>query len=140
MPPFLLKSIFATLSQTNDPTQSEQTVVSYSDWVGSFSLVPVVGLEPTRCRQRRILNPLRLPIPSHRHVVVCSLLFRGPGSPPPQSTGENQGENLQICRNHHNAKPLKNQGSSGVWKRQAHPLLSPLGSFALHHIPRHSAS
>lgn len=48
MPPFLLKSIFATLSQTNDPTQSEQTVVSYSDWVGSFSLVPVVGLEPTR--------------------------------------------------------------------------------------------
>ena len=24
-------------------------------------LVPVVGLEPTRCRHRRILNPLRLP-------------------------------------------------------------------------------
>ena len=24
-------------------------------------MVPVVGLEPTRCRHRRILNPLRLP-------------------------------------------------------------------------------
>ena len=32
-------------------------------------LVPVVGLEPTRCRHRRILNPLRLPIPSHRRVL-----------------------------------------------------------------------
>ena len=26
-----------------------------------FSMVPVVGLEPTRSRPRRILNPLRLP-------------------------------------------------------------------------------
>ena len=31
-------------------------------------MVPVVGLEPTRSRPRRILNPLRLPIPSHRQV------------------------------------------------------------------------
>ena len=31
-------------------------------------LVPVVGLEPTRHRWRRILNPLRLPIPSHRRL------------------------------------------------------------------------
>ena len=31
-------------------------------------MVPVVGLEPTRCRHRRILNPLRLPIPSHRQI------------------------------------------------------------------------
>ena len=28
-------------------------------------LVPVVGLEPTRCRHQRILSPSRLPIPSH---------------------------------------------------------------------------
>ena len=27
----------------------------------SSDVVPVVGLEPTRCRHRRILNPLRLP-------------------------------------------------------------------------------
>ena len=33
-----------------------------------LDLVPVVGLEPTRCRQRRILNPLRLPLPSHRQI------------------------------------------------------------------------
>ena len=31
-------------------------------------LVPVVGLEPTRCRHQRILSPSRLPIPSHRQV------------------------------------------------------------------------
>ena len=29
-------------------------------------VVPVTGLEPVRCRQRWILSPLRLPIPSHR--------------------------------------------------------------------------
>ena len=29
-------------------------------------LVPEVGLEPTRCRQQRILSPSRLPIPSFR--------------------------------------------------------------------------
>ena len=31
-------------------------------------VVPVAGLEPARCRQRWILSPLRLPIPSHRRV------------------------------------------------------------------------
>ena len=29
-------------------------------------LVPVVGLEPTRCCHRQILSLVRLPIPSHR--------------------------------------------------------------------------
>ena len=33
-------------------------------------MVPVAGLEPARCRHRWILSPLRLPIPSHRHVTV----------------------------------------------------------------------
>ena len=33
-------------------------------------LVPVAGVEPARCRHRRILNPVRLPIPSHRRVPV----------------------------------------------------------------------
>ena len=36
-------------------------------------LVPVAGLEPARCRQRWILSPLRLPIPSHRQV--CFKLY-----------------------------------------------------------------
>ena len=35
-----------------------------------FLLVPVVGLEPTRCRHQRILSPSRLPIPSYRHISV----------------------------------------------------------------------
>ena len=34
-------------------------------------LVPVVGLEPTRCRHQRILSPSRLPIPSHRRMERC---------------------------------------------------------------------
>lgn len=34
----------------------------------AVSVVPVAGLEPARCRQRWILSPLRLPIPSHRQV------------------------------------------------------------------------
>ena len=34
----------------------------------SDDVVPVGGLGPPRCRQRRILSPLRLPIPSHRRV------------------------------------------------------------------------
>ena len=43
-----------------------------------FILVPVAGLEPARCRHRWILSPLRLPIPSHRHLVLvyCSTGLR----------------------------------------------------------------
>ena len=37
-------------------------------------VVPVVGLEPTRCRQRRILNPLRLPF--HHTGEGTHLLYR----------------------------------------------------------------
>ena len=40
-----------------------------------FQLVPVVGLEPTRCRHQRILSPSRLPIPSH-WPVDTGLLYR----------------------------------------------------------------
>ena len=41
--------------------------MGYPGGVSHF-LVPVAGLEPARCRQRWILSPLRLPIPSHRQV------------------------------------------------------------------------
>ena len=33
------------------------------------SMVLEVGLEPTRCLQRRILNPVRLPIPPLQHKL-----------------------------------------------------------------------
>lgn len=42
-----------------------------SDYIG---LVPVVGLEPTRCCHQRILNPSRLPIPSYRQRN-CKILY-----------------------------------------------------------------
>lgn len=42
-----------------------------------YGVVPVVGVEPTRCRQQRILSPSRLPIPTHRpmelfYYTICS--------------------------------------------------------------------
>ena len=39
-----------------------------------LGMVPVAGVEPARCRHRRILNPVRLPIPSHRRVIFKDLL------------------------------------------------------------------
>ena len=48
----------------SSPTGSKKSVIQrMTDF-----LVPVVGLEPTRCRHQRILSPSRLPIPSHRRV------------------------------------------------------------------------
>jgi hypothetical protein len=37
------------------------------DWDLVIRLVPGEGLEPTRVLSRRILSPLRLPIPPPRH-------------------------------------------------------------------------
>ena len=42
---------------------------------GALLLVPVAGLEPARCRQRWILSPLRLPIPSHRQINLTMTLY-----------------------------------------------------------------
>ena len=47
-------------------------------------MVPVVGLEPTRSRPRRILNPLRLP-------------FHHTGKFAEIPSGENCGENSENC-------------------------------------------
>ena len=33
-------------------------------------VVPVVGVEPTRCCHQRILSPSRLPIPTHRQFIL----------------------------------------------------------------------
>ena len=48
-------------------------------------VVPVVGLEPTRCRHQRILSPSRLPIPSHRQVDTGILYRMRPGNSSPFS-------------------------------------------------------
>lgn len=37
-----------------------------------FQLVPVVGLEPTRCRHQRILSPSRLPF---HHTGIDTLMY-----------------------------------------------------------------
>ena len=64
-----------------------------SDYIG---LVPVTGLEPVRCRQRWILSPLRLPIPSHRPVTRPLYRRRGANSrgkfPPPENSGKQRGK------------------------------------------------
>ncbi len=53
-------------SPHNIPTQKKE-----KDSIAALFLflVPVVGLEPTRCCQQRILSPSRLPVPTHRHVT-----------------------------------------------------------------------
>ncbi len=43
-----------------------------------LSLVPKVGLEPTRCRQHRILSPARLPIPPLRQASSSSEFYYTP--------------------------------------------------------------
>ena len=37
-----------------------------SNWVGSFILVPLTGIEPVRSKDRGILSPLRLPVSPQR--------------------------------------------------------------------------
>ena len=39
--------------------------------LGLFHMVPVIGLEPIRCRQRWILSPLRLPF---HHTGLCAYI------------------------------------------------------------------
>ncbi len=56
--------------------KSGVSFVGYSNPIRTLRMVPVVGLEPTRSRPRRILNPLRLPIPSHRPISIPSSACR----------------------------------------------------------------
>ena len=47
-----------------------QQAPAFSEPCGGISdVVPVAGVEPARCRQRWILSPLRLPIPSYRQIA-----------------------------------------------------------------------
>ena len=46
------------------------------NYQGLPDLVPVAGVEPARCRHHRILNPARLPIPSHRHATQVLYTLR----------------------------------------------------------------
>lgn len=56
---------YAALSPYLSIDQNEEPPIGWF-----FILVPKVGLEPTRCRQQRILSPSRLPIPSLRLSVT----------------------------------------------------------------------
>ncbi len=46
------------------PFNKKRNNTSYEE--SFLFLVPMAGVEPARCCHRRILSPLRLPIPSHR--------------------------------------------------------------------------
>ena len=55
----------------------EERVAAVREAIGpdvDIIMVPVVGLEPTRCCHQRILNPSRLPIPSYRQRD-CKILY-----------------------------------------------------------------
>ena len=58
---FQKNAVMPRLSEYKTAPPNSQVSSTCSNWVGSFILVPVVGLEPTRCRHQRILSPSRLP-------------------------------------------------------------------------------
>ena len=47
-------------------------------WEAPFTLVPVTGVEPVQCFHRRILSPLRLPVPPHRRFFAYILYLFTP--------------------------------------------------------------
>ena len=51
----------------------ETSKIPEAIYLGDF-VVPVAGLEPARYRYRWILSPLRLPIPSHRHIGALAII------------------------------------------------------------------
>ena len=57
-------------AQTKNPATRFELPDFERSGLRSDAVVPVAGLEPARHRWRWILSPLRLPIPSHRHIVV----------------------------------------------------------------------
>lgn len=73
---------FSSLIKLNFMKERKNTALSCGIFAvhlfHQHKLVPVTGLEPVRCRQRWILSPLRLPIPSHRHEFHA-LLYHIPG-------------------------------------------------------------
>ena len=71
---FKKSAVMSRLSEYTTTPPNSQVSLTCSNWVGSFILVPVVGLEPTRSRPRRILNPLRLPF---HHTGDNKSYYRG---------------------------------------------------------------
>ena len=55
-------------SNTTEKTDKDESL-------SVFSVVPLVGVEPTRYRYHGILSPARLPIPPQRHYSVRCKIF-----------------------------------------------------------------
>ena len=65
----------------------------------SFSLlVPGGGVEPPRPCDRRILSPLRLPVPPSRRISILSALKRAPINCTDDETGESFGTRTLGCQ------------------------------------------
>ena len=58
-----------TYEEAQKGKKKSSVLIQLSGWLRTLDMVPVTGLEPVRCRQRWILSPLRLPIPTHRQVL-----------------------------------------------------------------------
>ena len=81
-------------------------------------MVPVAGVEPARHRWRRILSPLRLPIPSYRQI-------RRNFGKMWEIGGHFGGQEAKFRRSDFK-KPRKNQGFSALRCQLARRILSPL--------------
>ena len=60
------KPCFISSCAESTPHSKKTTFVYKTNVV--FFVVPVIGVEPIRCRHHWILSPARLPIPSHRRI------------------------------------------------------------------------
>ena len=90
--------------------------------------MPVAGVEPARCRHRWILNPVRLPIPSHRLIYIffavagcvsCITPRKKPGN------WRSFWRSFWKTRNFQSSKPYKNLGFSRGRDCQTKRILSP---------------
>lgn len=65
------KTFSKTFHQFKKKLIRKQSIIGVKkDPIFRVFLVARVGVEPTRCHHRRILSPLRLPIPPSRHTLL----------------------------------------------------------------------
>ena len=64
------RQAFALLNKTKADKAAARRQKENPRGQSPWGVVPVMGVEPIRCFQQRILSPSRLPIPTHRHMCV----------------------------------------------------------------------
>ena len=101
--------------------KSPQTL-GKSSVCGPREMVPVAGVEPARHRWRWILSPLRLPIPSYRHIIFSMKILENSL----WKSEAHLGGPSEILKIRGAKKRRKNKGFRAVPPVQTNWILSPL--------------